>query len=138
MTFQPKVFYIQDISNTQLAVITFTEDHDYVIGEIISLRVSKIYGMIQANNLSCKVIGITSNTVTTNLDTLGFFPFVYTSDIVQYPALAVPSASGILPDPTDPYKPDGPFARTIITDAFDNYPTGQRDVIPPPNPFEIT
>ena len=51
-------------------------------------------------------------TVTIDMNTLGFFPFIAYSD-PQIPCIAVPAGSGV-----EPY-----FAATTLEDSFDNEPT---------------
>lgn len=111
--YTPSLAYITDISNAINAVVTFTEDHPYVIGEIISFRVSRDSGMWQINNKQARVLDTTDDTVTVQLDSLSFDPFIDVDDI-QKPAIAVPSASGIIP---------GEYVPTVtLRDAFDNQP----------------
>lgn len=112
--FVPKFRYITDITKDLKAVVTFSEDHEYVIGEIISFRVSSPYGMKQINNLQARVIGVTDSTITVELDTLGFDPFIYPVEGQNTPPIAVPVGSGIIPDE---YVPT-----VTLRDAFDNQP----------------
>ncbi len=109
--FTPSLVYITDITRSQNAVVTFSTSHSFVDGEIISFRVSKASGMWQINNLQAKVLSHSSGAVIVDLDTSSFDPFIEVSNI-QYPALAVPSASGIIP---------GQYVATVtLEDAFDN------------------
>lgn len=113
--YYPHYGIITDISNELNAVLTFTVDHDFTIGEIISIRCSPPYGMVEINNRQSKIISITNDTVTTEIDSTNFTPFVYPAvGEVQVLAMAVPSSSGIVPDSAIPM--------TNIQDAFDNVP----------------
>jgi hypothetical protein len=113
--FFPTLRYISDITRAQYAVITFTEDHQFLVNEIIGLRVSKPYGMVEINNREAKVLAITSNTVTVNVDSTEFSNFTVPVDTRgTTPPCAVPSSSGV--DFTSP------IPRTILEDAFDNRP----------------
>ena len=113
--FFPSKFPIIGITNAQYAVVTFSENHEFLPNSIISLRVSKQFGMVEINNLQVKVLSATSDTVTLDVDSSEFTPFVITSDpIVVVPPYAVPSASGV-----DLFSP---VPRTILEDAFDNRP----------------
>jgi hypothetical protein len=109
--FVPKYRYISDITQAQQAVVAFTEDHTYVVGEWIGFRVPPANGMIQLNNQQALIVSVTPDTVKINLNTLQFWPFISTVD-PQYPCIAVPVASGIIP------------MTTVMTleDAFDNRP----------------
>lgn len=107
----PRYGLIQDVTQAQQAVVTFTQDHDFTDGEIISFRVSIPYGMRQINNQEARVLSHTSDTVTIDLDTSQYNPFTLVSD-QKYPAMAVPSSSGIVP---------GQYVPAInLEDSFDN------------------
>lgn len=106
--FIPNYVTIANITQALQAVVTFTTDHLFVVGEWIGFRVPPANGMIQLNNQKALVTAITSDTVTINLDTLNFYPFISATD-PQYPCIAVPVGSGIKPGQ----------AYTILDDAFD-------------------
>lgn len=112
----PKLAYITDISQAQQGVITFSAPHGYTIGEILGLRVSPPFGMIQLDLQEVLVIGTTINTVTISTDTLFYNPFVFagTPTQVKNPCMAVPSSSGIIPNAMPP--------QTNLFDSFDNIP----------------
>lgn len=110
----PQLAYITDISQAQNGVITFSADHGFTVGEIIGLRVAPEFGMIQLNNQEVKVIEITSNTATIDVDTLPYNPFINAGTSVQRPCIAVPSSSGVVPDAIPP--------QTNLQDAYDNLP----------------
>ena len=107
----PRYALINDISQAAEAVITFDDEHDFTEGEILSLRVSKPYGMVELNNREVRVISTTTFTVTIDVDTRSFMPFILASD-QREPAMAVPAASGVIP---------GQYVPTMnLEDAFDN------------------
>ena len=115
--FYPSKAFISAITNSQDAVITFTEDHEFTPGEIVSFRVGKQLGMSEINNLQARVILITSDTITTELDTTFWTPFSL-ANLNQpgtSPPCCVPSSSGVIPFEDDP-------ARVTLFDAFDNRP----------------
>lgn len=115
MTFYPQKAFISNISNEQYGVITFTEDHDFLVNEIIGLRVSKPYGMVEINNKQVKIIDTTADTVTIDLDTTNYSPFTIPGDTYgTTPPCAVPSSSGV--------DLQSAIPRTILEDAFDNRP----------------
>jgi len=113
--FYPKLAFIEGITNALQAVVTFTEDCDFIDNEIISLRVSRPYGMVEMNNRQVKVLSHTSDTVTIDVDSTNFTPFSIPGDLhgTTTPC-AVPSASGV--------DLSSPVPRTILEDAFDNLP----------------
>lgn len=114
--FVPRFRYITDITNAQYAVITFSEDHDFIDDEIVSFRVSRPFGMIEINNLQSKVLSHTSNTITVDIDTSFWTPFVYPATVPKYtPPVCVPVASGI--------RENLYISTVILEDCFDNVRT---------------
>lgn len=111
--FFPRFRYISDITNEQYAIVTFTETHDYVVNEIVSFRVTKPYGMVEINEKKAKVIGIGDFTITIDLNTMFFTPFIYPVSGQNTPPVCVPVASGI--NNLNPY-----LVFTILDDSFDN------------------
>ncbi len=110
--FFPRWRYITDISNEQYAVVTFLELHDFVVNEFISFRVTKPYGMVEINERKAKVLAVGDLTVTIDIDTTFFTPFIYPASGLNTPPVCVPVGSGI--------NFDSAFAFTILNDAFDN------------------
>lgn len=113
--FIPRWRYITAITLGVSTVITFSTDHGYVDGEIISFRISKPYGTTELNNVQARVISHTDDTVTIDVQSSFFTPFVYPVAGDNTPPTAVPSASGIIPNSTP--------ATVVLTDVFDNRPT---------------
>jgi hypothetical protein len=103
--------YILDITQASNAIVTFTEDHNFVDGEWISFRIPPANGMIQLNNQKALINSTTPTTVTLAVDSLQFYPFIYVQD-PQIPCVAVPAGSGIPPG----------TATVTLEDAFDNQP----------------
>jgi len=113
--FFPSKVEIEDISNAQYGVVTFIEDHEFLVNEIIGLRVSKPYGMVEINNRQVKILDLTSDSVTVDVDTTNFTPFTVPGSLIgTSPPYAVPSASGV--------DLASALPRTILEDAFDNRP----------------
>jgi hypothetical protein len=67
--------------------------------------------MIQLNNQKGRIVVLTSMSVTIDVNSLGFFPFIANSN-PQIPCVAVPAGSGV-----EPF-----FATTTLEDSFDNEP----------------
>ena len=112
--FVPAYSLIFDITQAQNAVVTFRSPHTFVVGEIVSFRVSRPYEMYQINNQQGTVIASTTSTITVDIDTTEYDEFFFTVNPVQLPAMCVPSASGIIPGSTPP--------TVCLEDAFDNVP----------------
>lgn len=111
--FFPRFRYISDISNEQYAVVTFTEAHDFIVNEIVSFRVTKPYGMKEINEKRAKVLEIGDFTITIDVDTTYFTPFIYPVSGQNTPPVCVPVGSGI--NNLNPY-----LVFNILDDAFDN------------------
>lgn len=109
--FIPNLQYIIDITQARDAVITFSADHNFTLGEWISFRIPPANGMIQLNNEKALIISVSPTTVTIEVDSLNFYPFIYVQD-PQIPCVAVPAGSGILPG----------TGTVTLEDAFDNEP----------------
>ena len=109
--FIPNLQYITNITQAAAAVVTFSADHNFTVGEWISFRIPPPNGMIQLNNQKALIISITSTTVTIAVDSLQFYPFIYVQD-PQVPCVAVPAGSGIPPG----------TATVALDNPFDNRP----------------
>jgi hypothetical protein len=109
--FIPNLQYIENISQAQQAIVTFMTTTNFTIGEWIGFRIPPLNGMVQLNNQKARILEINDVNIKIDIDTLGFFPFISFSD-PQYPCIAVPVASGIIP------------GTNVVTleDAFDNEP----------------
>ena len=110
--FIPNLQYIENITQAQQAIVTFTTNTNFTIGEWISFRIPPSNGMIQLNNNQALIIEINGSEITIDIDTLNFYPFISYSD-PQFPCIAVPAGSGIPPG----------TATVNLEDAFDNEPT---------------
>jgi len=75
----PAVRYITNISQASQAVVTFSVDHNYVVGQKIQLNVPAPFGMVEADNVVGKVVAISSanNTVTLDVDSSAFSAFAF-------------------------------------------------------------
>lgn len=109
--FIPNLQYIANITQAQQPIVTFLANHNFTLGEWISFRIPPANGMIQLNNHKALIVDLTLDTVTINVDTLSFFPFISVSD-PQIPCVAVPAGSGIPPG----------TGTVTLEDAFDNRP----------------
>jgi len=123
----PRRMFIANITQAAQAVAYFTGKNDFTPGEILSFRVSSDYGMKEINNVHARVLTVTNSasqsSVTLDLDTTGYTAFAFPTSAVAAagvsPAIAVPSASGVVPlagSATQPQLPEG----TALLDSFDN------------------
>ena len=112
--FFPSSSLIADITLGVQTVTTFTAPHDFTVGEIISFRVSRQYGTVDLNNQQALVQSISTFTITVNIDSRNYTPFVASPPFPETLAMVVPSGSGIVP---------GSFpAQTSLLDTFDHIP----------------
>lgn len=114
--FYPRYSFIESITNALQAVVTFTEDHDFTPGEIVSFRVGRAFGMDEINNKRAKVLYTTDDTITVDIDTSTWTPFSVANldEPGTSPPVCVPSSSSVIPFEENP--------RVNIEDAFDNRP----------------
>lgn len=112
--FYPRYAEIEAITNETQAVVTFTEDHDFLVGEIVSFRVGRPFGMSEINNLHSEVLFKTDDTITVDIDTSTWraFSLANLNEPKTSPPVCVPSASGVIPFQQNPV--------VNIEDAFDN------------------
>jgi hypothetical protein len=112
--FTPFLCYISAITNASQAVVTFTANHNFTVGEIVSFRVTKPFGMFEINYMRGKVLLTTSNTIAVDIDTTTWTPFTLENlnQSGTTPPCCVPSSSGVPPIQEIP--------ATNIQDCFDN------------------
>lgn len=96
------------------STITFTADHDFTTGEVVSFRVTPSFGMFQINNRKGVVLATTSDTITTDIDISGWDAFDYSAldTAGTTPPMCVPCCSVKVPGSNPP--------RVNLLDAFDN------------------
>ena len=112
--FYPQKSLINAITNAQQAVCTFTANHDFTIGQVVSFRVTKDFGMFQINNKKGLVVATTDDTVTVNIDSLDWdaFDFSLIDTVGTTPPSCVPCCSVKVPGSNPP--------QVNLDDTFDN------------------
>lgn len=110
----PQKAFINALTNAQQAVATFTVDHDFTLGEIVSFRVTRSFGMFQINRRRGTVVALTSDTITVTIDSSDWdaFDFSALDDPGTTPPMCVPCCSTRIPGSEPP--------QIAINDAFDN------------------
>lgn len=63
--YEPSLFFISAITNGITTLVTTTEDHNYVIGQLVRLNIPRANRAIQFNQQTGYVIGIPSSTQVT-------------------------------------------------------------------------
>lgn len=76
-----------------ISINTITEANTYIIGQKVRLMVPNSYGMYQANGLIGRIIATGLNTLTLNIDSSGFDPFIIPAASAEMPASLAPSGS---------------------------------------------
>ena len=111
----PRYAQISAITKATNAVVTFTVDHNFTNGEIVSFRVTKDFGMYEINNQRGLVLAHNDTTITVDIDTSTWTTF--TTAMLNGPGttppVCVPSSSGIVPN-------QEAIPQTNLEDSFDN------------------
>jgi len=96
----PSAFLITGMTQSCPLIITFTVpttgSNTYIPGQTVRLTVPITWGMYQANGLTAKILSINSTTMTVNVDSTQFDPFVDGSAGPDTPASLSPSGSNNL------------------------------------------
>lgn len=75
--FTPKEFNIASIANGKTTLVQTTTDHDYVVGQLVRLLISQLFGARQFNEQTAYVINIPSTTqIILALDSSSFDLFI--------------------------------------------------------------
>jgi len=112
--FYPRYSQISDITNDVQATITFTEEHDFTPGEVVSFRVGPQFGMNEINTKKSRVLIVTEDSITVNINSQFWTPFTLANlnEPGTSPPICVPSTSSVIPFQENP--------SVNIEDSFDN------------------
>jgi hypothetical protein len=112
--FYPAFSYIASITNDTQALVTFTATHDFTVGEIVSFRVGRKFGMHEINNKRANVLLKDDTSIVVDIDTSTWnvFSLANLDEPGTSPPVCVPSSSSVVPYQYNPY--------VNIQDAFDN------------------
>ena len=75
LDFQPEWSEISAITQAINAVVTFTANHDFVVGQTVMFVVEQEFGMREINGEIAKILSTTDDTITVNIDTRSFNSF---------------------------------------------------------------
>jgi hypothetical protein len=95
--FYPRQRFVASISQAAQAVVVTTVTHGYQVGQKVSFRVPKIFGMTQLDQVEATIVAInTTNTInsfTINVDTSAFSAFTFPANGNQpfSPTVVVPA-----------------------------------------------
>lgn len=129
----PRYKFIAGITREAQAKVYFTAANDFTPGEMIGLRIPSQYGSGAWSNLNFlrkdyRVLSVTNSStessVVLDLDTSGItsafaYPTSAQAVVGISPAVAVPSASGVVPYNGSATQPQIPESTNLL-DAFDN------------------
>lgn len=97
MAYYPVAREISTISKAQIATVTFTEDHGYLVGQKLGFRVPREWGMYQINQQYGQVLTIPSTTqVTVDIDTSLWSTFITPASPETATPMCVPTSSGFI------------------------------------------
>lgn len=87
----PEFHFITKISQATQGVVTFSSTHNYKLGDVLYFRVNSQFGMVQMDQVSAKVVDLSTsnNTVTLDLNTSSFTAFAFPL-ATQYPNIVFP------------------------------------------------
>lgn len=89
--FAPRNRTVTNVTAANPAVITTSTNHGYLPGEQVRLLVPAGWGMVEANNKLVRVVSVTANTITTDLDTSGgFTTFAYPTSATAAAGISFP------------------------------------------------
>lgn len=95
---------ISSITNADPMVVTTSDNHNYVLGMMVTFLIPAQFGMVQLNNIIGQVINVTPNTLTINLNSTNFSVFSYPSPL---PSAYTPPS--VIPNNSGPYLPPLPL-----------------------------
>lgn len=73
----PGARYVTGISAASSAVVTFSEEHPFKVGDVMYFRVPSEFGMVEMDGLEGKVTAETASTVTVDIDSSSFTAFAF-------------------------------------------------------------
>lgn len=116
----PEYHFITAITQATQAVVTFSSTHNYKLGDVIYLRVSSNFGMVEMDQQSAKCVAVdtVNNTVTLDINSSSFtafaFPLASVYPNIVFSVGTVQGKNGLVDDffnninpvtfPLDPYR----------------------------------
>jgi len=76
---RPTNNFVINVTQAAQAVVTFSVAHNYQVGQTVRFTIPPLFGMPELNGLSGTVLAIntTNNTITVDINTIGFAPFLW-------------------------------------------------------------
>lgn len=93
----PSALLITGITQSAPMIVSVSVPSDaantYVPGQLVRLTVPRTWGMWQVDGLTCKILSVGVGTLTLNVDSTEFDPFVDGSSSAETPASLAPAGS---------------------------------------------
>jgi len=100
--YQPAMRVITAITQANPMQVTTSFAHDYVAGEIVTLKVPSVYGMYQADGLRAEILEIVDDSnFTLKIDSTGFDVFSVPADTKVQNAEVLPAGGTSIYTATD-------------------------------------
>ena len=112
----PQYFYPTKITQATQGVITTSQAHDYVVGQLLKMSIPDAYGMTELDQVTVEVVSVSTYTFTISANTSAFTAF----------ALPASTAS-----PNIEFATVGPVGQRTQFDPLTNVQTGYNFVEPP-------
>jgi hypothetical protein len=113
-TFYPLPQNITSITLGRVTVVGFAQGNTFVNGQVVSFRITKPYGTFELNNQQATVLQNDASSITVDIESTFYTPFIYPAVTTDYVPQCIPSSSGILPLSAMP--------QTNLQCAFDHEP----------------
>lgn len=85
--YSPYVCQISDITRGVNTVITTSVNHGFVVGNQVNFLIPQQWGIGELSNVKGIVLATTANTVTVNINSANFSPFVTPASYYEYPQI---------------------------------------------------
>ena len=91
--YKPSIETIESItSDGDNSIITTADEHSYVKGNTVGFLIPQSFGMRELNSLEANVLEVTDDTLTVDINTTQFTPFVVPATF-STPAMVIPIGS---------------------------------------------
>ena len=74
---EPEALYITGISKALQAVVTVSQQHEYVVGMLVHFSIASSQGMPEINQMTGKIVAVGTYTMTVDIDSTNFTTFAF-------------------------------------------------------------
>lgn len=74
---EPEFLYVTKITQASQAVVTVSQAHNYVVGQLLHFSVPSTFGMTEMNQLTGKIVAVGTYTMTVDIDSSAFTAFAF-------------------------------------------------------------